>query len=78
LWAAKLQLFCKPLVCVLARVGLQMCYNVRWLLIGGAFFVLFNQAVNYRSKHFLTLLPTVCSYKKLAISETKTVCHHKT
>jgi hypothetical protein len=24
----------------------------------------------------LHLLPTVCSYKKLAISETKTVCHH--
>jgi len=26
----------------------------------------------------LALLVTVCGYKKLAISETKTVCHHKT
>ena len=35
LWSSgRLQLFCKPLASALACVGLQMCCNVRWLLIG--------------------------------------------
>jgi hypothetical protein len=35
---ARLQLFCKPLVCALARAGLQMCCNVRLAYQVGFFY----------------------------------------
>jgi len=60
----------------LARAGLQMCCNVRWLYQGGLF-LFSNHATNYRSERFLTLLLTFAATASAGLRGCVPVRWHK-